>query len=139
MKTNHILSVINAAVQNGFEFDPSDSMEEIWQQAEETLLENEPMGHQFIQCDLHGHGMSQGYTFIDEDGTGSIMSGEIFTFPKAKEEDGVYFEKTGDDFKAVNWFDIPDEYDENRKNFIFVYDKVVCSDGIIAYLYDHMA
>ncbi len=139
MKTNHILSIINAAVQNGFEFDPSDSMEEIWQQAEETLLENEPMGHQFIQCDLNIHGMNQSYTFIDEDGTGGTMSGEIFTFPKAKEEDDVYFEKKGNDFTAVNWFDIPNEHDENRKNFVFVYDKVVCSDGTIAYLYDYMA
>lgn len=139
MKANHILAVINAAAQNGFEFDPSDTMEEIWQQAEETLLENEPMGHQFIQCVLSGHGMSQSYTFIDEDGTDITMSGEIFTFHKAKEEDDVYFEKKGDEFIPVNWFDIPDEYDSNRKNFVFVFDKVVCSDGTIAYLYDHMA
>lgn len=137
MKAKHILAIINAATQDGFEFDPSDTMEEIWQQAEDYLLENEPYGHLFVQCDLSGHGMSQYYCFVDIDGHSSEVSGEIFDFPKAKKEDEIYFRKDGEKFIPVNWFEIP--RDENRKDFIFVYDKVVCADGKIAYLYDNFA
>lgn len=139
MKANHILSVINAAVQNGFEFNPTDTVEEIWQQAEENILENEPNGHIFIQCDLSGHGTSQYYLFIDADGTEHDSTGEIFNFPKAKKEDEIYFEKNGEKFAPVNWFEIPDECDGHCKDFVFVFDRVVCSDGAVAYLYDHMA
>lgn len=137
MKAKHILAIINAAVQDGFEFDLSDSMEEVGIQAEDYLLENEPYGHLFVQCDLSGHGMSQGYTFVDVDGYDITSSGEIFDFSHAKKDDEVYFQKRGNDFEPVNWFEIPD--DENRKDFIFVYDKVVCADGKIAYLYDNFA
>ena len=135
MKAKHLLAIINAAVQDGFEFDTTDSMEEVWQQAEDYLLENEPYGHLFVQCDLSGHGMSQGYTFVDVDGYDITSSGEIFDFGHANKEDEVYFRMKGNDFEPVNWFEIPD--DENRRDFIFVYDKVVCADGKIAYLYDN--
>lgn len=137
MKTKHILSIINAAVQDGFEFDPSDSMEDVSIQAEDYLLENEPYGHLFVQCELSGHGMSQGYTFIDEDGYDITSSGEIFDFRHAKKDDEVYFQMKGNDFDPVSWFEIPD--DESRRDFVFVYDKVVCADGKIAYLYDNFA
>lgn len=137
MKTKHILAIINAAVQDGFEFDTTDSMEEVWQQAEDYLLENEPYGHLFVQCDLSGHGMSQGYTFVDVDGYAITSSGEIFDFGHANKDDEVYFRMKGNDFEPVNWFEIPD--DESRRDFIFVYDKVVCADGKIAYLYDKFA
>ena len=137
MKTKHILSIINAAVQDGFEFDPSDSMEDVSIQAEDYLLENEPYGHLFVQCDLSGHGMSQGYTCVDEDGYDITSSGEIFDFRHAKKDDEVYFQMKGNDFEPVDWFEIPD--DESRRDFVFVYDKVVCADGKIAYLYDNFA
>lgn len=136
MKAKHILSIINSAVKNDFEFDPSDTIEEIWQQAEDYLLENEPEGHLFVQCDLRGHVMSQYYCFVDKDGHSSEVSGEIFDFPKAKKEDEIYFRKDGEKFIPVNWFEIPD--DEGCKSFVFVYDKVVCCDGVIAYLYDSL-
>lgn len=139
MKAKHILAIINAATQDGFEFDPSDTMEEIWQQAEDYLLENEPYGHLFVQCDLSCHGMSQGYTFVDVDGYGITSSGEIFDFGHAKKDDEVYFQMKGNDFEPVNWFDIPAPEDERRRDFVFVYDKVVCADGKIAYLYDNFA
>lgn len=131
-----MLSVIKSAVENGFEFDPTDTFEEVWEQAEDWLRENEPNGHQFIQCDFHAHGMSQNYLFIDEDGYETDMTGEIFDFPKARAEKEVYFKKDGDTFTPVNWFDIPDESEEGREDYVFVYDYIVCHDGIIAYLYD---
>lgn len=139
MKAKHILAIINAAVQDGFEFDLSDSMEEVGIQAEDYLLENEPYGHLFVQCDLSGHSMSQGYTFVDEDGYGMTSSGEIFDFGHYKKDDEVYFHMQGNDFVPVNWFDIPAPEDDRRRDFVFVYDKVVCADGKIAYLYDHLA
>lgn len=137
MKTKHILSVINAAVANGFELDPADSLEDIWQQAEETMLENEPNGRVFVQCALGGHGMSQNYTFTDDDGYSVGMTGEIFDFPKAKADDEVYFRKEGGAFTPVAWYEIPDG--EERKDYVFVFDKQVRSDGAVAYLYDHLA
>jgi len=138
MKTiKHILSVINIAVNNGLEIDITDSIEDIFQQAEEELLENEPEGSEMIHCILNEHGMNQYYNFVEADGTEHDCNGEIFDFPKAKAEDDVYYKKEGDAYTPCNWFDIPDG--EERKNYIFVYDKVVCSNGVVAHLYDYMA
>ena len=139
METKHILSVINAAVNNGFEFDITDSMEEIWHQAEEVLLENEPEGHRFVHCHLGGHGMSQYYNFVEADGTEHDCTGDIFDFPKLKTDDEVYFKKDGETFTPCNWFDVPNDDDKDYANYVFVFDKVVCADGSVAYLYDHMA
>ena len=137
MKTNHMVSVIAAAVQGGFEFDPTETVEDVWMSAENFLLETESCGINFIHCTLEGHGMSQSYSFVDEDGTGEVMSGEIFTFPKAKASDNVYFKIEDDKITSVAWHDIPDG--EGREKYAFVFAREVSVDGKVAYLYDWMA
>lgn len=139
---NYQLAVITAAVNAGFEFDMDDSMADVEMQAQDYLLENEPYGHVFEHIELSGHGMSQNYSWADEDSDYSTqMSGEIFGFGENRAEDEVYFhrEENGT-FTPVNWFDIPNEFEkEERRQYIFVFDKQVRSDGKIAWLYDYMA
>lgn len=142
-KKNYFIGVLSAAVEDGFEFNMTDSMEDVVMAAEDYLQENEPYGHVFEQVGLSGHGMSQNYSWVDDESGKEVqMSGEIFTFPQSKADKEVYFhhDQEKDEFTAVNWFDIPDEYHkEERKHYIFVFDKQVRSDGKIAWLYDGMA
>ena len=139
----YLISVINAAVNEGFEYDPEDSVIEVAQQAEDELRESEPYGVEYEHCPLEGHGMSQCYTWQDDQtGMEKTMTGEIFTFPKAKADEGVYFHKRPDmilDFQPVNYFDIPDKGDPSRKEYVFVYAHEVKGNGMVAYLYDTMA
>ena len=142
-KKNYFIGVLSAAVEAGFELDMNDRMDDIVMEAEDYLLENEPYGHVFEQVDLGGHGMSQGYTWVDEESGKEVqMSGEIFTFAHYKADAEVYFHLDWEknEFTPVNWFDIPDEYHmDERKHYVFVFDKQVKSDGKIAWLYDGMA
>ena len=138
-KKNYFLNIIQAAVANNdFEFDPEDSIIDVFTAAEESLLEN-PVGKKFVRTELNGHGMSQSYTFWDEDSDyHTTMSGEIFDFGHYKAESEVYFREVGDDeFEPVSWFEIPSPGEPGRDKYIFVFDVEVLSDGRIAYLYDY--
>lgn len=141
MKKNYFLGVLNAAVNDGFEFDMTDSMEDVVMQAEEYLFENEPYGHVFENVGMNGHGMSQNYCWVDDESDHTIqMSGEIFDFADYKAEQDIYFrlEENGD-FTHVNWFEIPNEFEkEERKKYVYVFDKQVKANGKIAWLYDYM-
>lgn len=141
-KKNYFISVLAAAVNDGFEPEMDETLEDVVMKAEEYLLENEPYGHVFEQVDFSGHDMSQNYAWADEETDYSTqVSGEIFTFGHNKAEDEVYFRHDWekDEFVAVNWYDIPNEFErEERKKYVFVFDKQVRSDGKIAWLYDCM-
>ena len=141
MKKNYFISVLAAAVNDGFEPEMDETLEDVVMKAEDYLLENEPYGHEFEQVDMDGHGMSQNYSWADDESDYTTqVSGEIFTFGHNKAEDDVYFRKEDDGtMVAVNWYDIPNEFErEERKRYIFVFDKQVRSDGKIAWLYDYM-
>lgn len=134
-KFTTFVNVVRTAIENGFEVDFNDDMEQILVDAEEFILENcKVEGRVF--CELHTHGTSQYYNFIDEDGSERNCSGEIFDFLKYKEKDEVYFriEENGN-FTPVNWFDIPNEGEE-RENYVFVYDRIVDCKGKLIELYD---
>lgn len=140
MKTkNYFISVLAAAVNEGFEPEMDETLEDVVMKAEEYLLENEPYGHVFEQVNLGGYSpMNQGYSWVDDESDHDVqMSGEIFDFGHSKEEDEVYFRKEEDGtMVAVNWFDIPDG--DDRKQYVFVFDKQVKANGKIAWLYDCM-
>lgn len=142
MKTkNYFISVLAAAVNDGFEPEMDETLEDVVMKAEDYLLENEPYGHVFENIDFSGHDLHQNYSWADDDsGYQTQVSGEIFTFGHNKAEDEVYFRKEDDGtMVAVNWYDIPNEFErEERKKYIFVFDKQVRSDGKIAWLYDYM-
>lgn len=140
MKGNYYLEVIRAAiVYNGFEFNPEDSVMDIFQRAYDNLMDK-PAGKTFIRTDLNGHGMSQSYTFYDSDTEFSnLISGDIFDFNwhyKAKDE-VLFREKGNGEFEPVDWFEIPMDGEPDRDKYVFVFDKQILSDGNIAYLYDH--
>lgn len=140
-KKNYFISVLAAAVNEGFEPEMDETLEDVVMKAEEYLLENEPYGHEFENIDFSGHGMQQNYSWADDETDYTTqVSGEIFTFGHSKAEDEVYFRKEDDGtMVAVNWYDIPNEFErEERKKYIFVFDKQVRSDGKIAWLYDYM-
>lgn len=146
-KKNYQLEIIQQAiVTNDFKFDPEESITEVFQQAYDSLVEN-PVGHVFVCAELRGHGMRQGYTFCD-DATdyANTVSGEIFDFGHYGKDNGVYFHQrrfrgnsiqTEEDFEPVAWYDIPNEGDEKRKEYIFVFDTQLMSDGKLAMLYDY--
>lgn len=138
-KKNYLLGVIQSAVvNNDFDFNPDDSIIDVFTAAEENLLDS-PVGIKFVRTELDGHGMSQSYTFWDEDSDyHTTMSGEIFDFGHYKAESDVYFRKVGDGkFKHVDWLEVPSPGEADRDKYIFVFDKKVLSDGRIAYLYDY--
>ena len=143
MKTKkyYFISVLAAAVNDGFEPEMDETLEDVVIKAEDYLLENEPYGHVFEQVDLSGHGMSQNYVWVDEETGKEVQtSGEIFDFGHCKAEDDIYFRKEDDGkMTPVSWYEIPDEYHmDERKRYIFVFDRQVRSDGKIAWLYDYM-
>ena len=139
MKKNYYLAVIQAAVvNNDFEFDAEDSIMQVFGQAEDSLRED-PIGVDFVRTELSGHGMSQAYTFYD-DATGftNTTSGEIFDWGHYRADNETYFKADGKGgFDAVNWFDIPEEGNPERRNYIYVFDREVQSNGRLAYLYDY--
>ena len=139
MKQNYYLAVIQAAVvNNDFEFDADSSISEVFQEAEDCLLEN-PTGRDFVRTELFGHGASQGYTFTD-DATGfeKTVNGEIFDFGKSKADAEVYFRIDGKGgLDAVNWFDVPAEGDVERRQYIYVFARELKSNGRVAMLYDY--
>lgn len=139
MKNNefkYLTAILAAAVENGFEFDTADTIEEVQVNAENYILENEPCGSEFVECELSTSGYSQSYSFVDECGMCRVCSGDIFDFSHHYSKDSdILFRKDKDHFEAVAWYDIPDG--EDRENYIFVYDKVVMSNGKVALLYDH--
>jgi len=142
MKKNYYLEVIQQAVANNdFEFDADDSIMEVFQQAYDSLMED-PTGRQFIHTELDCHGMTQNYTFYDEDtGFENHVTGEVFDFRwHYKADDEVLFREVRDgEFEPVNWFDVPMDGEDGRSDYIFVFAKEVLSDGRVAYLYDYFA
>ena len=134
---NYFLGIINAAVSQGFEFDPEDSFMEIYEQACNELMEYESCGSEFVQADLDSYGNTQAYTFIDPDtGHNETVSGEIFDF--TTKSDAVYYRREEDgSFTPLKWFEVPAQ-GEDRSNYIFVYAKEILSNGKIAYMYDYL-
>ena len=143
MKKNYYLEVIQqAVVNNDFEFDVNnDSIMEVFQQAYDSLMED-PTGRQFIHTELDCHGMTQSYTFFDEDTDfENHVTGDVFDFRwHYKADDEVLFREVRDgEFEPVNWFDVPMEGEADRESYIFVFAKEILSDGRVAYLYDYFA
>lgn len=138
MKTEELkyfTAILKVAVDNGFEFDFYDTIDEVQENAEDYILENEPCGTEFVECELE-LGYNQSYSFADECGKYRVCTGDIFNpYHHYSKDDDILFRKENNHFEAVAWYDIPDG--EERKNYIFVYDKVVMSNGKVALLYDH--
>lgn len=119
----------------GFEFDEADSMEEIYINAQDYIVENGETEMTWNEFDRHG----QSYHFCDTDGLTYYASGEIFDFCyHYKASDGKLYRREGDNFVAVNWYDVPTEGKE-RENYLFVYGRVACADGKVAALFDYFA
>lgn len=144
MKTQQIdyikyaTAVIRIAAENGLEIDETETFESIFTDADNFIRNEEPLGHEFVQLDFSSHGYNQGYTFADECGYFNTVSGDIFDFSyHYKKEDNRLFRKDGDTFTPVAWYDIPD--DEERENYVFVFDYQTMSNGKLAYLYDYFA
>ena len=136
-EVKYFTAILNIAAENGFEFDTADTIEEVQVNAENYILENEPCGSEFVECELSTSGYNQSYSFVDECGMSRVCSGDIFDFSHHYSKDSdILFRKDNDHFEAVAWFDLPDGGEE-RENYIFVYDKVVMSNGKVALLYDH--
>ena len=134
-KLQHILMLISSAVKLGFEFDETDSMEEIYINAQDYIVENGEEEMTWNEFDRAG----QSYNFCDADGFMYNASGEIFDFGyHYKASDCKLFRREGDNFVAVNWYDVPTEGKE-RENYLFVYDRVACADGKVAALFDYFA
>jgi hypothetical protein len=139
-KNNYFIEVIRAAVANGLEFDPEDSIMDVYCKADDYLI-TKPIGRQFVRNELRGSGMDQCYTFYDEaTGYSNHVSGDIFDFRwqyRAKDERLFHEEKPGE-FKPVDWFDVPMPGEPHRDEYIFVFDIQVLSNGELAYLYDYL-
>lgn len=130
------MMLLQSAMEQGFELEMNETIEQNMLLAEEYLLEY--VEADFKHCELTG-GYSQGYYFCDEFGKDTQVSGEIFDFGRYKAESGVYYHIESDgEFKPVDWFEIPMEGKE-RKEYIFVFDKFVSANGKVYKLYDHLA
>lgn len=139
-KKNYQLSVITAATEAGFTFDMDDTMQEIWDAADNFLSEKEPYGHVFEQVDLNGPDYSQHYSWADDESDYTTdAGGEIITTNgQYTADEKVYYHREEDGtFTPVNWFDLPDEGDEKRREYIFVFAYHVKANGKVAYLYDY--
>lgn len=135
---NYQLAVINAAVNAGLKLDMSYTMQEIWDAADNFLSDKEPYGHVFEQVDLYGADHSQHYTWADDESDYyTQVSGDVITTNGHYAAYLKVYYRLEDDgtFTPVNWFEIPDEGDENRRNYIFVFAHHVKASGKVAYLY----
>lgn len=131
------MMLLQSAMEQGFELEMNETIEQNMLLAEEYLLEN--VEADFEQCELTTSGYSQNYYFCDEFGKDAEVSGEIFDFGRYKAESEVYYHVENDgEFKPVDWFKIPMEGEE-RKEYIFVFDKFVSANGKVYKLYDHLA
>lgn len=120
---------IKSAIDNGFKVSNTNSIESVWEDACDYLVDNTE--HTMEYCELRSTGRSQRYDFGEywEDG-------EIFDFNwHYKESDHVLFRQEGNDFVWVNWFDIPMDGEPDRSNYGFVFDTIVY-DGEAIDLYD---
>ena len=138
MKTNdYHLSIILAAVNAGFDYDPEDSLLDIFSQADDFILENEPYGTEFVHTDFDSHGNNQSYTFLDEEsGYTQDVTGEIFDF--SYRSDDSYFRRNPDGtLTSVEWYDVPLDGQE-RKDYAFVFARHSLSNGKVALLYDYL-
>lgn len=128
----HRINLLNAAIDLGFE---PDENKELWQIFEDAMDYIEENGEAvFTQCDFSCRG--QYYTFCDIDGYCNDCTGDIFDFSARYEaRHGKYFQMKDGEWVPVDWFDINDD---NRRDTIFVFDKVPCSDGTVAWLYDYL-
>ena len=101
------MMLLQSAMEQGFELEMAETIEQNMLLAEEYLLEN--VEADFEYCEFTG-GYSQGYYFCDEFGKDTQVSGEIFDFGKDKAESEVYYHIENDgEFKPVDWFEIPME------------------------------
>lgn len=131
------MMLLQSAMEQGFELEMNETIEQNMLLAEEYLLEN--VEADFEQCELTTSGYSQNYYFCDEFGKDAEVSGDIFDFAKYKADSEVYYHiENNGEFKPVNWFEIPME-GEKRKEYIFVFDKFVSANGKVYKLYDHLA
>ena len=146
-KVNAMLSIIQAAAGQGMEIDPSETIEETYFVAEDYLKEH-PISIHFEHCELSSSGRDQSFSWNDGDDIKQEMWGEIFDWADYKADRKVYFHKKAwvsatrepaENFEAVNWFDIPDDGDDKRSEYVFVFETMVCADGSLALLYDYMA
>ena len=145
-KVNAMLSIIQAAAKQGMEIDKDETIEETYFVAEDYLKEH-PISIHFEHCELSGGGQ-QYYQWADGDDIRTEVWGEIFDWADYKADRKVYFHKKAwlsatrepaENFEAVNWFDIPDDGDDKRSEYVFVFETMVCADGSLAMLYDYMA
>ena len=131
---NYYLGIIKAAVSMGFDFDLDDTILEVYEQAWNKLMKDKPYGYEFQHVEYKCHSRGVLYTFYDPD-TDFIIeidSSEIFDFEDHEE---CYFREEDGAFTPVSWYEIPDG--DERRNYIFVFDYEVLSNGKIAYLYDY--
>lgn len=120
---------IQAAIDNGFTVSGTDSIETVWQDACDYIIDNTE--HVMEYCELVTNNRGQHYDFGEywEDG-------EIFDFGwHYKESDHVLFRQEGNDFVWVNWFDVPMDGEPDRADYGFVFDTIVY-DGEAIDLYD---
>lgn len=120
---------IQAAIDNGFTVSGTDSIETVWQDACDYIIDNTE--HVMEYCELVTNNRGQHYDFGEywEDG-------EIFDFGwHYKESDHVLFRREGNDFVWVNWFDVPMDGEPDRADYGFVFDTIVY-DGEAIDLYD---
>jgi hypothetical protein len=120
---------IQAAIDNGFTVSGTDSIETVWQDACDFIIDNTE--HTMEYCELNTNGRSQHYDFGEY-----WQDGEIFDFGwHYKESDHVLFKQEGNDFVWVNWYDIPMDGEPDRSEYGFVFDTIVY-DGEAIDLYD---
>ena len=116
----YFTAILNIAAEYDFEVDMNDSLYDTQADVENYILENEPCGSEFVECELSCQGHSQSYCFVDDCGIYRQMDGDIFDFRHHyTKDDDTLFRIAGDHFEAVAWYDIPDSGEE-RENYIFV-------------------
>ena len=128
------MMLINSAMEQGFELEMSETIEQNMLLAEEYILKNNEASFEF--CELTTSGYNQNYYFCDEFGKEVEVSGDIFDYGyRYKEEQNTLFKEVDGEFIPCNWFDVPMEGEE-REQYIFVFDKFVTADGKVLNLYD---
>lgn len=129
-------AIIRIASENGFDFSGSNFFDDIAGDAIQFIEDNEPNGHDFVQCDFSS-GKVQSYFFVDECGHTIETWGEIFDFGHhySKDDERLFY-KDGNTFTPVAWYDVPEG--KEREKYVFIYARHAMSDGKVAWLYDHL-
>ena len=128
-ETRKFLELFEYAESIGWDYDSEESMSELIISAQEYILEETSDDDvEFIQVDFHT-GRSQNYFFAGLDNFIEIeTSGDIFDFTAHyTDKDRKLFKLDNGNFIPVSWYEIPKFGEDDRSDYIFVFDKVVLS------------